>query len=99
MNVAHWVLEPLIEGLFIPRNVCRLEGGRVVKTSCGSALAADDAGERGTDLIHAWLRRVTGAAVEGEKLLAGGRISGRKARGRAERDCRDHTQRIFKNGT
>jgi hypothetical protein len=36
--------------------------------------------------------------VEGKKLLPGN-SSGRKARRRAERDCRDHTQRIFKNGT
>jgi hypothetical protein len=37
MDVAHRVPEPLIEGLFIPRNVCRLETGRVVKTWRGPA--------------------------------------------------------------
>jgi hypothetical protein len=39
-----------------------------------------NAGERGADLVHACLRRVTGGTVFGEKLLAGRAISGRKGR-------------------
>jgi hypothetical protein len=35
----------------------------------------------------------------GEKLLAGWSICGRKARRRAEQDCRDRTQRIYKNSS
>src|ERR1700731_1993437 len=63
MNVRGGIREELIERVFVPREIRRLEGGRVAVAGLGPALAADDAGEGWTDLVFAGLCRMACGAA------------------------------------
>src|SRR5882757_9104955 len=79
VHVGAGILNELVQRLLIPRDGSRLEGGRVVEPGFGSALSAEHACERWTDLVHAGLGRVADAAAVGEHLLTGGGIPDRKS--------------------
>jgi hypothetical protein len=63
MDIGGWIGEKLVETMFVPADICRLQRRRVVVAWFGSALAADDAGERWTDLVLARLCRMAGGAA------------------------------------
>jgi hypothetical protein len=66
VNVGGRILQEFVELLIIPGDGSRLECGRIVEPGFGSALAAEYACKRWTNLIHARLGRVADAAVARE---------------------------------
>ena len=97
VNVGPWILKEFVKCLLVPRDVCRFQGGREVVTRYSAALAADNTGERRTELVYAGFHGVTGAACSGEGLFSGRSISGSETRRRADQECCSGAQRSSDN--
>src|SRR5271169_58770 len=80
MDIGGGISEELVEGMFVPGDARRLEGGRIAVPGLGPALTAEYARERRADLVLARCRRMACGAAR-EYLLARGGVPSRPGGG------------------
>jgi hypothetical protein len=98
VNEPGRVCEEFVEIGVVPGDVRIFHRGGEIEAWNRSALAADNTGERGPDLVHAGLCRMTNRAMAGEHRLAGRGIAGGQRRRRVSSTAISTTPVLHNDG-